>query len=431
MLNAPAGALRAIARLRPTSSERSPRATRFHRRSVGLARGAGARLSAIAHHAHLAPRPSHRPLPVTLRRGLVVRLASERTIPIVAALVVLGASLVSLQPAAASPVGGTTGAGSDVRIAVGGESANQDQLDPMEMAGLFGGPRGTQATVGDAPSESYVDDGTIYKPVAVNTTVHDGKGLLQTYTVQSGDTLTGIASHFGVSMMTVWWANKLTSKDDLHVGQKLTIPPVNGLVATVKDGDSLDSLAAANKIDAADIVAVNQLDDPTLVIGQTLILPDAVGAPIPTPKPTPRTKASGGSCNCAGPSSYSGGAFLWPVVGGNNYISQYFHYGHYAIDIAATYGSKVRAAAAGRVIFAGWKNNGGGYQVWISHGSGLYTTYNHMSAITVSNGASVGRGSPVGRVGQSGNATGPHLHFEVWIGPVWNGGYRVNPLRYF
>ena len=128
---------------------------------------------------------------------------------------------------------------------------------------------------------------------------------------------------------------------------------------------------------------------------------------------------------------YTGGAFLWPVVGGGNYVSQYFHYGHYAIDIAADYGSTVRAAAAGTVTFAGWKSNGGGYQVWIAHGSGLYTTYNHMSAISVGRGEHVSRGEQVGRVGQSGNATGPHLHFEVWRGPVWDGGRRVNPLGYF
>jgi murein DD-endopeptidase MepM/ murein hydrolase activator NlpD len=121
---------------------------------------------------------------------------------------------------------------------------------------------------------------------------------------------------------------------------------------------------------------------------------------------------------------------VWPVVGGNNYISQYFHYGHYGLDIAADYGSRVRAAAGGTVIFAGWKSNGGGYQVWIAHGSGLYTTYNHMSGVSVGRGQQVARGQQVGRVGQTGNATGPHLHFEVWRGPVWDGGRRVNPLGY-
>jgi murein DD-endopeptidase MepM/ murein hydrolase activator NlpD len=430
LLNAPAGALRAMARLRPTKSERSQRATRFHRRSVGVARGLGARLSVLAHLAHLAPRPSRRPLPVTLRRNLVIRLASERMIPIVTALVVLGASVVSLQPAAAQPIGDTT---AEVRLPVGGDVAEADRLDPREFAGpMGGGGLGSEGGIAVLPQESYADDGTVYKPVAVDTVVHDGKGLLQTYTVRSGDTLTGIASHFGITMMTVWWANKLSSKDDLHVGQKLVIPPVNGLVITVKDGDTLDSLAAIYKIDSTQVVEVNQLDDPTLIIGQTLILPDAVGAAIPTPAPTKRPAgSSGGSCGCSGPSTYSGGSFTWPVVGGGNYISQYYHYGHYAIDIAADYGTKVRAAAGGRVTFAGWKNNGGGYQIWVSNGSGIYTTYNHLSYVGVNAGQSIAEGQAIGRVGQSGRATGPHLHFEVWIGPIWNGGYRVNPLKYF
>ncbi|MBF8290879.1 MAG: hypothetical protein HW391_1847 [Chloroflexi bacterium] len=218
--------------------------------------------------------------------------------------------------------------------------------------------------------------------------------------------------------MTVWWANKLTSKDDLNVGQKLVIPPVDGLVVTVKDGDTLDSIA-----------------DPTLIIGQTLILPEAVGAAIPTQKPRPPSTSGGGggggSCGCSGPSTYGGGAFSWPVVGGGNYISQYFRYGHYGLDVAADYGSKVRAAGAGTVLYAGWKNNGGGYQVWIGHGSGLYTTYNHLSGVSVSSGQLVGEGQQVGRIGSSGWATGPHLHFEVWIGEIWNGGYRVSPLKYF
>ena len=129
------------------------------------------------------------------------------------------------------------------------------------------------------------------------------------------------------------------------------------------------------------------------------------------------------------PASYAGGRFAWPVPGG--YISQYFWSGHLAIDIAASYGSPIEAAAPGVVIFAGWKNDGGGYQVWLSHGSGLYTAYYHMSAFTVAIGERVGRGSQIGRIGMTGVATGPHCHFEVWIGYPWEGGsYRVNPLGY-
>jgi nucleoid-associated protein YgaU len=73
---------------------------------------------------------------------------------------------------------------------------------------------------------SFVDDGTLLKPVAVDTTVSDGSALMRSYRVRSGDTLTGIAHKFGVTMMTIWWANNLTAKDKLHVGQTLTIPPV-------------------------------------------------------------------------------------------------------------------------------------------------------------------------------------------------------------
>ena len=122
---------------------------------------------------------------------------------------------------------------------------------------------------------------------------------------------------------------------------------------------------------------------------------------------------------------------MWPVVGGGNYISQYFHYGHYAIDIAADYGSHGARRGAGTVIFAGWKSNGGGYQVWIAHGSGpVHDVQPHVGDVGRARPARR-RGQQVGRVGQSGNATGPHLHFEVWSGPVWDGGQRVNPLGYF
>jgi murein DD-endopeptidase MepM/ murein hydrolase activator NlpD len=357
-------------------------------------------------------------LPVTLRRSLTLRLASARTIPVSVALIVLVASFISFQPGA-QPVGAAQGPGTTPRIAIGGMGGM------MEVDGAVGGSV-------DGEEYKAFDDATLYKPVAVDTSVSDASRLLKSYVVQQGDTLTAIASRFGVSMMTIWWANDLKAKDDLHVGQKLVIPPVSGLVVTVAEGDTLESLAAKYKIDTQSIVEVNDLQEPTLVIGQKLILPDAVGAPIATPPPTPKPaakpvpkKTTGGSV------TYTGGSWAWPVRG-HYYISQYFHYGHWAIDIASDYGNPVVAARNGKVVFAGWKNNGGGWQVWLSMGNGMYTGYYHMSALLTAGGRSVSKGQQIGRIGQSGHATGPHLHFEVWVGGmIWDGGTRVNPLKYY
>jgi murein DD-endopeptidase MepM/ murein hydrolase activator NlpD len=364
--------------------------------------------------------------------------------------VLLGASVLSFsagRPVAAT--GGPTGDGSAPRIAVGGDVQSQDrgsvdgtgdvqfaqpevvEAPAADFAAIDIGDDQVEPEVPVAVEGPFIDDGTLVKPIAVDTTVPDGSALVKTYKVKAGDTLAAIAAQFHVSTMSVAWANDLKSKTAIHNGQTLSIPPVTGLIVTVTPTDTLDSLAARYGVNGTDILATNGLDDPNLVVGQVLVVPGAQGAPMPTPPKPATTRTSRPATNTARPpATYRGGKFLWPVVGGNNYISQYFHYGHYAIDIAADYGSEVRAAGAGTVIFAGWKGNGGGYQVWISHGSNLYTTYNHMSAISVGLGQHVGRGQQVGRVGQSGNATGPHCHFEVWIGPVWAGGRRVNPLGY-
>lgn len=388
---------------------------------------------------------------------------AERSLPVLVALIVAAASMLALLPTeTTSATGATAGRGQDVRLAVNGGLGRAGLLaEPgdEELAGQYSGagtsfmpvviPEDVEtaaraALASDDPG-SFLDDGTLVTGYAPETDVADGSDLIRRYKVRSGDTLVTIARRFDVSMMTLWWANKLKAKDDLHVGQVLRIPPVSGVVVTVKDTDTLESLAKQYDVKAAKVLELNGLDDPTLVVGQVLVLPGAKGAPIPTPKPTPKPAAksratsgggNGGSRATSKPRSgganYKGGQFRWPVVGGGNYVSQYAHAGHVALDIAGDYGSPIVAAAAGRVVFAGWKSNGGGWQVWISHGGGMYTTYNHMAGVSVGSGQSVGRGQRVGRLGSSGWATGPHLHFEVWRGGMpWSGGYQTNPMRYF
>jgi murein DD-endopeptidase MepM/ murein hydrolase activator NlpD len=107
-------------------------------------------------------------------------------------------------------------------------------------------------------------------------------------------------------------------------------------------------------------------------------------------------------------------------------ISRGFSSYHSGIDLAAPMGSTIMAAAAGTVIYAGWYS-GYGNMVDIQHADGLITRYAHMSAYApgLGVGAPVKAGQIVGLVGQTGHATGNHIHFEVRVN-----GYAVDPAPY-
>lgn len=97
---------------------------------------------------------------------------------------------------------------------------------------------------------------------------------------------------------------------------------------------------------------------------------------------------------------------------------------HAGMDFAASYGSTIRAADSGTVIFAGWYG-GYGRAVIIDHGKGITTLYGHSSELYVSDGQGVERGQAIAAVGSTGLSTGPHLHFEVR-----RNGSPVNPADY-
>ena len=110
-------------------------------------------------------------------------------------------------------------------------------------------------------------------------------------------------------------------------------------------------------------------------------------------------------------------------VGGSSWASGY----HTGVDFLVGTGTAVHAAASGTVVTAGWGGSYG-YQVVIRHADGHYTQYGHLSQISVKVGQHVNEGQRIARSGATGNATGPHLHFEVRTGPVY--GDDIDPLKF-
>ncbi len=99
-----------------------------------------------------------------------------------------------------------------------------------------------------------------------------------------------------------------------------------------------------------------------------------------------------------------------PVAGG--VLTQEFHPGHTGIDIAVPTGTEVKSTMDGKVIYAGWNNQGYGNLVIVENGA-YRTYYAHLSSIPVSVGDKVKAGTTIGLSGSTGNSTGPHLHYEI------------------
>jgi murein DD-endopeptidase MepM/ murein hydrolase activator NlpD len=258
----------------------------------------------------------------------------------------------------------------------------------------------------------------------------------QLYTVAEGDTASAIAARFGINLQYLLAANSdLRDGEFIAVGQKLIIPPGNGVLHDVRYGETLGDIADRYGVTVEDVlswpgnnlVSADQVVEDQLVFVPDGVVPAAV-APEPTEDPTsalvvaPAPGPAPAPAEAPVPSS----GLIWPVTGP---ISSYMDGSHplgIDIDLYATPFTTIAAATSGTVTFAGGDPCCSyGYYVIIMSPDGIETLYAHFSSISVSAGQTVNQGDALGTSGCTGYCTGNHLHFEVI-----DNGTRVNPLSY-
>lgn len=263
------------------------------------------------------------------------------------------------------------------------------------------------------------------------------------YEVKEGDTIFDIAARFGLKPQTILWGNYYTLADDPHrlrPGQMLNILPVDGTYYEWHEGDGLNGVARHFHVTPEVIInwEGNQLDPntlgdwshPNIKVGTKLMIPGGTrefvtwSAPRITRDNPAVAKIMGpGACGTITDGAVGTGTYIWPAVehriSGFDFSPETNHNG---IDIAGSLGQSIFAADSGVVVYAGWNDWGYGNVVVIDHGNGWQTLYAHMSAYSVSCGASVTQGQVIGAIGSTGNSSGPHLHFEMR-----NDSYRANP----
>lgn len=273
-------------------------------------------------------------------------------------------------------------------------------------------------------------------PETAKNILLDGKSSQTRYIVSRGDTLSGIAVSRGVSVNTLTTANPGIKPTRLQIGQALNLTvsePYLHVQETaevvqeekipyttryVKDSSMWNwqsTTITPGKDGLKEVTAVVTLVNGEVTDKQvvsTKRLSEPVEAVV---KQGTKQAAVQGTGN-----------FIWPTNG--KITSGYgWRWGkiHRAVDIGAAQGTPIYAADAGSVVYSGWRTSYG-YVIEIDHGNGFHTLYAHCSKLLVSRGQKVTKGQTIAKVGQTGNATGPHVHFEV----IKN-GTQVNPMNYF
>jgi LysM repeat protein len=272
------------------------------------------------------------------------------------------------------------------------------------------------------PFQSRTEVRSITRFAQLSTVQVDRSAIRVTkYAIQAGDTAWAIAQKFGLKIESILWGNEGMSANagGLTIGQEINILPVDGVLHTVKEGDTLERVARLHSVQVEDITNFLGNDLPekppyTLWTGQKVIVPDGQ-SPVTWLEPGPVVEPGKGRKSKGfydGPLVTMGtGTFLWPVY--PIVITQPFWSGHPAIDLDTYNRQPVFASDSGTVIFSGWSETGYGNLVIIDHGNGYWTYYAHNEANLVRVGQGVLQGQQIAESGSTGRSTGDHIDFRI------------------
>ncbi len=245
------------------------------------------------------------------------------------------------------------------------------------------------------------------------------------YITAEGDTVAQVAALTRCDPSLLAAVNGVGEEETLPAGELLTLCEEPALRHTVREGDTLYGISRTYGCEPSLLAAVNGLEPPYLIFpGQSLLLPLAEEQSCLAGEAEEALADTAAVAALALPHAEQ--ALIWPVEGEiSSPFGEREEGFHWGLDIAVPLETPVRAAAAGTVIEAGWKNEGYGYAVLIDHGAGRVTLYGHCSAVLAEEGQCVEQGETVALSGSTGRSTGPHVHFELRQGEDW-----LDPLEY-
>lgn len=337
----------------------------------------------------------------------------------------------------------------ELQFTVATEDDGQEVLDKLKEAAT--------ADLGDATVKSVdfqedvsieagnVKVSEIQSPEKILEQIQEGKEEVKTHIVEEGESFWMIAHNNDLSVDELQQLNADTVPEKLQIGQEIVLTKQEPLISVVVTKEVTVEEAIAHSTEYKDTSSLLKGESKVVTKGSdgkksvTYEIKEANGSTIEKnvveevvisePVTEVVNRGTGSiqiSSRSASNSNGGSGTLAWPLSS-NKITSPYgtrsrgFHSG---IDLAAKTGTSVYAAAGGTVELASWYY-GYGNCVVINHGNGVKTRYAHLSAYKVSVGTTVSRGQLIALSGNTGNSTGPHLHFEVIIN-----GVTKNPVNY-